>query len=133
MIVVDTSVLVNLLRGTPSAAADRLRSFEENDTPFLIPTLCAQEVLQGAADAREWRTLESYLSTQRLLPLESDWRVHRDASRIYFDCRRNGSTPRSLIDCLIAQQVLDADGVLLHDDRDYERIAAVRPLRSLRD
>jgi predicted nucleic acid-binding protein len=99
----------------------------------LIPTLCCQEVLQGAANAREWTLLESYLSTQRMLRLDGRWQVHRDAASIFFDCRRNGHTPRSVVDCLIAQQVLDIDGVLLHEDRDYERIRAVRPLRTMTD
>ena len=52
------------------------------------------------------------------------------ASRIFFDCRRQGVTLRSTIDCLIAQLVLEIDAVLLHDDIDFERIKSVRPLRT---
>jgi predicted nucleic acid-binding protein len=54
------------------------------------------------------------------------------AARIFFDCRRRGLTVRSAVDCLIAQLVLEVDGVLLHDDDDFERIRTVRPLRTLR-
>lgn len=131
MIVVDTSALVSLLRGDDSYGAVALRELEATGTPFLIPTLCCQEILQGAAEEREWDLLRAYLSTQRMLRLEGLWRVHEEAARIFFDCRRAGHTPRSLVDCLIAQQVLDIDGILLHEDRDYEKIRAVRPLRTM--
>jgi predicted nucleic acid-binding protein len=42
-------------------------------------------------------------------------------------------TVRSTVDCLIAQLVIDHAGILLHEDADFERIRAVRPLRTLRD
>jgi predicted nucleic acid-binding protein len=42
-------------------------------------------------------------------------------------------TVRSTVDCLIAQLVLDHAGILLHEDVDFERIRAVRPLRTFRD
>jgi predicted nucleic acid-binding protein len=93
--------------------------------------VCSQELLQGARDEREWRLLRDYLGTQRMLTANDPWAVHTSAARIYFDCRRRGITIRSTIDCWIAQLVLDADGALLHDDEDFERIAMVRPLRIL--
>lgn len=94
---------------------------------MLIPTLCCQELLQGAADESEWTLLQEYLSTQRLLPIAGAWDLHQKASRIFFDCRRAGETPRSVVDCLIAQQVLDIDGVLLHEDRERRAISRARP------
>ena len=76
--------------------------------------------------------LHEYLSTQRLLAPLDAWAAHREAARIYFDCRRVGLTVRSAVDCLVAQLVLDNSGILLHQDEDFERIRAVRPLRTLR-
>lgn len=58
--------------------------------------------------------------------------AHREAARIFFDCRRQGLTIRSSVDCLVAQLVLENDGILLHKDDDFERIAQVRPLRTAR-
>lgn len=131
MIVVDTSVLIAYLRGDRTPAAVSLHALETQGTPFAIPTICAQELLQGSCDEREWRSLRDHLSTQRLLDLRGGWMTHMQAARIFFDCRRQGLTVRSSVDCLIAQQVLDADGILLHDDEDYERIREVRPLQTL--
>ncbi len=131
MIVVDTSVLVDFLRGDLTAATSSLHELEERDTPFAIPLICCQELLQGARDEQEWRLLDEFLSTQRMLPAPKNWRTHREAARIFFDCRRRGVTVRSSVDCLIAQQVLEIDGVLLHDDTDFDRIAEIRPLRAI--
>jgi predicted nucleic acid-binding protein len=132
VIVVDTSVLVDLFRGRHTPAAERLREVERSGTPFAIPGVCCQELLQGAKDLRDWKLLLSYLETQALLFPADPWPSHVGAARMFFDCRRRGLTVRSSVDCLIAQLVLEVDGVLLHDDEDFERLKAVRPLRTLR-
>ena len=128
---VDTSVLVDFFRGSETPPAARLRRMEEENTPFYLPALCCQELLQGARDAKEWGLLLSYLETQRMLVPKSSWDSHVEAARIFFDGRRRGITLRSTLDCLIAQLVLEVDGILLHDDEDFERIRKIRPLRTL--
>jgi predicted nucleic acid-binding protein len=129
VIVVDTSVLVDLFRGADTPQVRLLEQLEQDRTPFALPAICCQELLQGALDASEWRLLEAYLATQELLSSADPWLTHREAARIYFDCRRKGLTPRSTVDCLVAQLVMENDGRLLHADADYERISRVRPLR----
>ena len=59
-------------------------------------------------------------------------KAHIAAARIYFDCRRRGSTVRSSLDCYIAAIALERGDELLHDDEDFEAIKRVRPLRTLR-
>jgi predicted nucleic acid-binding protein len=132
VILVDTSVLVPFLRGRRETAATRLLAgaLAEDVEVFLAP-IVVQEVLQGARDDREWRTLDAYLSSQSLVHPSDALTVHRQAARIYYDCRRRGLTVRSTIDCFIAQLALDHDLALLHDDRDYEVIRRVRPLKTL--
>ncbi|MBI3392208.1 MAG: PIN domain-containing protein [Nitrospirae bacterium] len=132
MIVVDTSVLIPFLKGSWSRPADRLREAERDKLPVGIPSICGQEVLQGARDPHEWSLLLETLSTQRILVPADQWQSHVDAARIFFDCRRKGITIRSTVDCLIAQIALECDGILLHDDEDFERIRKVRPLRTMR-
>ena len=41
-------------------------------------------------------------------------------------------TVSGVVDCLVAELVLQQGGTLLHDDDDYEMLARVRPLRLLR-
>jgi predicted nucleic acid-binding protein len=131
LIVVDSSVLIGFLRGHNSPATAKFQSLEEEGIPFALPAICYQEVLQGAKDEREWKLLSEYLGSQELLFAHDAFAAHRQAARIYFDCRRKGLTLRSSIDCLIAYLVLEEDGVLLHDDEDFERIRQVRPLKTL--
>lgn len=132
MIVVDSSVLIDLLQGRATPATDRLQDLENDRIPLSIPIVCLQEVLQGAKDEREWTLLSEYLESQDLLVPSDTVSTHREAARIYYDCRRKGLTIRSSADCSIAQLVMEHDGVLLHDDDDFDRIQQVRPLKTLR-
>ena len=132
MIVVDSSVLIGFLRGHSSPAIARFQELEKEEIPYLLPAICHQEVLQGAKDEREWKLLKEYLGAQELLLPKDPLNTHLDAARIFFDCRRKGLTIRSSADCFLAQLVLDVDGILVHDDGDFEDIAQVRPLKTLR-
>jgi predicted nucleic acid-binding protein len=131
LILVDSSALINLLRGIDSPAVKRLTRLEEEGVPFALPAVCYQEVLQGAKDEREWTLLSEYLGSQDLVVAEDPVSAHREAARIFFECRRKGLTVRSSTDCFIAQLALENDGLLLHDDDDFEKIRKVRPLRIL--
>ena len=133
MIVVDTSVLIGYLKGEASPAVNRLAQIEEDQIPYYIPVICFQELLQGARSKSEWRVLDDYLTSQRLLVPETPVELHREAGRIFFDGRRRGLTIRSTVDCLIAAQTLQAGATLLHDDSDFDHIAKLRPLKTLRD
>jgi predicted nucleic acid-binding protein len=130
LIIVDTSVLVDFFKGRATPAARRLEQLELEGIPFAIPGICCQELLPGARDAREWDVLLSYLETQNLLFPADPWQTHVEAARIIVDCRARGISLRGTIDCFIAQLVLEHDGVLLHSDKDFERVAEIRPLRA---
>ena len=131
MILVDTSVLLPFLRGRQTEATRLLVRALTDDVEVFLSSIIVQEVLQGARDDREWGALDAYLSSQALVHPADELAVHRQAARIYHECRRRGFTVRSTIDCFIAQLALDHDLALLHDDRDYEAISRVRPLKTL--
>lgn len=123
MIVVDTSVLINLFRGIQSLSTTKLKNLESGMAPFCIPALCCQELLQGAKNQKEWDLLHVYLSSQEILYPTSEFDTYKGAAKIYFDLWRKGLSIRSTIDCFIAQQVLELkNGVLLHDDHDFDHI-----------
>ena len=131
MILVDTSVLVPFLRGRQTEATRLLSGALADAVDVFLSPVIVQEILQGARDDREWRALDAYLSSQALVHPADGLAVHRQAARIYYDCRRRGFTVRSTIDCFIAQLALDHDLALLHDDQDYDAIRRVRPLKTL--
>ena len=129
MILIETSVLVTILRDGSGASARALLELA-GDREIVFTRLTELELLVGARDEKDWAQLRAYLSERKLLePGSQTW---ADAARIYFDLRRKGQTIRSLIDCCIAQVALDHDILLIHNDRDFEAIAELRPLKQQR-
>jgi hypothetical protein len=131
MILVDTSALLPYLKGKETAASVFLQRTLDEDVEIALTPWIAQEVIQGARDETEWRTLRRYLSSQRMIHLADQLRSHLEAARIYYECRRRGLTVRSSVDCIVAQTALEHKVPLLHGDRDYEAIQQVRPLKTL--
>jgi predicted nucleic acid-binding protein len=126
MNLVDTSVWIELLRDKTGTVKKAFQVIV-GDGPYLLCRFTQLELLQGAKDEREWRLLDEYLSAQYYLEAgESTW---KKAARIWFELRRKGWTVSSPIDCCIAQIALEADVFLLHRDRDFEKIAGIRPLK----
>jgi predicted nucleic acid-binding protein len=118
MIIVDTTVWVDYLRGTPSLYAEWLESnltVERLGLTDLI--LC--EVLQGVGTDAQFDAVQA-----ELLRFE----VHEtgtielavEAARHYRRLRAAGRTVRRTIDCLIATFCLVEGHTLLHNDRDYD-------------
>jgi hypothetical protein len=69
------------------------------------------------------------LARFRHLPVEG-LTDYEGAAAVHRSCRVQGNTPRSLVDCLIAAVAIREDARILHQDRDYDTIAAHTPLRS---
>ena len=128
MMLIDTTVLVDVLRDATGANARRLLTvLGSEDIAFARFT--ELEVLVGARDDAEWDSIRTYLASKSMLdPSEDSWSA---AARIYFDLRRSGRTVRKTIDCCIAQLAMERDLTLLHNDRDFETIATARPLKHL--
>ncbi|HEY4723930.1 MAG TPA: PIN domain-containing protein [Anaerolineae bacterium] len=125
MVLVDTSIWIDYVSARPGAAARRLDELAAAGTPFALTPVILQEILQGARSRHEFRRLRRNLLTQRFIfPLDPVG-SYVAASEIYFRCRRAGVTPRSTIDCLIAQIAVENQAALLHNDADFERIATV--------
>jgi predicted nucleic acid-binding protein len=131
MILVDTSALLPYLKGKETGASIFLERIFDEGVEIALTSWIAQEVIQGARDETEWRTLKRYLSSQRMIHLADPLQSHLEAARIYYECRRRGLTVRSSVDCLVAQTALEHGVALLHGDRDYDAIQQVRPLKTL--
>jgi predicted nucleic acid-binding protein len=129
MILIDTTVLVEVLRDKSGVNAERLLAvLGTEDVAFTRFT--ELKVLMGAKDEAEWNSIRQYLAARSLLdPSASSW---ADAARTYYDLRRAGRTVRSIVDCCIARMAIENDLTLLHNDRDFETIAAVRPFKHQR-
>jgi predicted nucleic acid-binding protein len=128
MLLIDTSVWISVFRDRSGQVRQKLETIIA-DREVLITRFTQIELLQGSLNEKEWTLLSTYLSTQEYIELTANsW---QEAARIYYDLRRRGLTVRSPIDCCIAQAALENNLLLIHNDRDFETIAQVRPLKHL--
>lgn len=128
MYLVDTSVWIDYIRGRDRPHVGFLRELLSNPVAVGISHQIYMEILQGARDTASFDRLRSYFSGQRFHSFGDMAAGHASAARIHVDCRRHGIPLRSAVDCLIAQCAIESGLVLLHHDRDFERIASVVPL-----
>ena len=129
MILVDTSVLIDFLKGFQTEGRDKFEVVLHRKIPFGITSFILQEVLQGAASEKEFLLLKKYLLSQKFYHPKDPVDSFARAARIYMDCRKQGITIRSTIDCIIVQTALEHDLFLLHNDNDFNVMAKVVPIK----
>ncbi len=128
MILVDTSVWIDFFNARPSDEAAYLTLCIAEARDLVIPGLVLTEILLGARNDTEVARISRVLSAFDLVP-ELERADYEQAAGLYRACRTHGMTPRSTIDCLIAQLCLKHGYELLARDRDFAAIAQVSPLR----
>lgn len=129
MLLVDTSVWVEYLRGTGSSTGAGLRAMIDEGADLAITDPVVMEVLAGARDERVLSQLETLVDGLTMLSVDPglDFRA---AATLYRTCRTRGQTVRRLVDCLIAAVALRHDVVLLHNDADFDVLAVHTPLQT---
>lgn len=125
MVLVDTSVWVEVFRKRPRLDLERLVDFD--DVVTCLPVV--QEVLQGFdAEGAFIRAREALTALPIVeVPLGRD--VFLQAVDLYRAARRQGVTVRSRTDCLIAVCALRNHLEVLHYDRDFDALAGISALR----
>lgn len=126
MILVDSTVWIDLLRNRETVPVSRLRILLDAGEATVAPVI-VQEVLQGAIDVAGFSKLHKYFGALPLSGVEHSLALHVAAGKLYARARWQGITPRSPHDCLIAATAVDGGLPLLHDDRDFEQLATVEP------
>jgi predicted nucleic acid-binding protein len=117
MILADTSVWMDYLRGEASWQAARLDALL-GEEELLLGDIILLEILQGFTTEAEARRVEALLEPVDTIEIGGR-ALAVEAARLYRALRRKGITVRSTIDTLIAARCL-ADGLtLLHGDRDF--------------
>lgn len=131
MIVVDTSVWVDVLRGAESPSASRCVELIEDGAPVALTDVILTEILQGIDSEREAALVERHMRAFPILRLESldDFSL---AAELYRSARRAGITIGKTIDCLIAAPCVRTGASLLHADADFDRLATCTQLKVFR-
>ena len=127
MILVDTSVWINYLRGVPAPETDKLDSLL-GSVPLAIGDLVLTEVLQGCPSQREFDEVRRFLGKMDLVVLGGA-DVAVEAARNYRKLRDLGITVRKTIDTIIASRCIYSGYFLLHCDRDFDPFAKHLGLR----
>jgi hypothetical protein len=118
MVIIDTTVWIDYLRGTDNRETLWLDS-ELTRQRFGLTDLILCEVLQGVRDPSTFRQVRHELLTFNLFETGGkDLAI--DSANNYRKLREQGYTVRRTIDCLIATFCMQAGHELLHRDRDFD-------------
>jgi predicted nucleic acid-binding protein len=126
MTLIDSSAWIAYLREADAPVVGALdRSLAEMSA--LTCGVVEMEVLAGARSAVHLSDLERLLGiAQRREVTDDDF---GRAAELYRLCRQQGITIRSMNDCLLAAVALRLGVEILHDDRDFDRLAEVTGVR----
>ncbi len=127
MILVDTSVLIDYLKGSDSLSVSAMDEILNKKIPFGINVNIYQEVLQGAKTEKEFFLLKEYLETIPFYELKLGLESYEKAAFMNYKCRKAGVTIRSTIDLIIARTAIENDIFLFHNDKDFDHINQVFP------
>lgn len=125
MILLDTSVLIDYLKGIDNPESAALDRIIDKGIPFGICAFVFQETLQGAWDLSEYERLREYLGSLVFHELRNGIGSYEKAALINVKCRKAGLAVRSTIDLLIAEIAIENGLELLHRDNDFRNIADV--------
>jgi predicted nucleic acid-binding protein len=124
LLLVDTSVWIEYLRGTGSPAARELsRLLRQRPDDVALTDPVAMELLAGARSATLPR-LEHLVAGLPVLSVEPALDFPA-AAAAYRAARAGGQTVRSLVDCLIAAVAVRRGVGLLHRDGDFDVLGRV--------
>lgn len=129
-VLVDTSVWINFFKGNSTNSSLYLK---QNLSNILIATcpIIMQEVLQGIKSDKDFIKINTFF--EDTIHLTGDqYELSINAAKLYRRLRRNGITIRKPNDCLIAAYALKNKISLLHDDKDFENIAANSELKIIK-
>lgn len=128
MIVVDTSVWVDVLNDNETKAARRCVELIEAGEPIALTDVVFTEILQGLRSEEEAQLVEEHLRAFPVLRLDGleDLAL---AAELYRSARRAGLTIRKTLDCLIAAPCVRTGAPLLHADADFDCLATCTSLR----
>lgn len=126
MVLLDTSFLVDLLRGK-DAALDKMHQMRQQGVSFGTTAITAMELFHGAlrSSRKQEDMAEVNRLLQRMLVLEFDDEIAVVAAALLFDLERHG-TVIGIADTLIAASAIFTDEPLLTKDRHFQRIPDIK-------
>ncbi|NIQ02847.1 MAG: PIN domain-containing protein [Nitrospinaceae bacterium] len=128
MILADTSVWIDFLKGVNSAHRRALHRLIAEEEDLCLTEIILTEVLQGIRDDKDHQKVKTLLLEFPIYQPKGTG-TYLQAADIYRRCRKQGKTVRSTVDCILAAICLEHDLILLHKDRDFDRIQSGTDLK----
>ena len=124
MILVDTSVIIDSFKGLKNDKVELFRKILIYKIDYGISAYTYQEILQGARDEHEFNRLKKYLTFTRVYLLPETIETYEKSARMFFDLRRQGISPRNILDIRIALTAIENGLRLLHNDKDFDMMSS---------
>ena len=125
MVLIDTSVLIPILKDAKTAETQKFEEIVERGIPYGICDFVYQELLQGVRTENQFDLLKQYLDTQRFYNLREGRESYANAAKMFYKCQKAGITIRKSVDLLIAQIAIENNLKLLHNDKDFTQLMNV--------
>jgi len=127
MVLVDTTVWIDFFADRNEPHVAMLQELIENEEDVSLCGVILAEVLQGIRSDADFAKTKEYFDDLIFLPMRQATFLR--AAEVYRSLRKKGITIRKPVDCMIASVAIEYDIHLLHNDRDFDRIAKHSKLR----
>ncbi|MBC8526861.1 MAG: PIN domain-containing protein [Candidatus Cloacimonetes bacterium] len=122
MVVVDTSVWVDYFKNKENSKTKLLEKILSSNKQIVLPGIIYVEILQGIKTDKKFNGAKEILDDFIFFPMDNK-ETYLKSIEIYRTCRKNGTTIRKTVDCLIASVVLENNFEFLHNDKDFDSIS----------
>jgi len=126
MILVDTTVWIDLFNGQRTPQIRRLENLISDRADLCTCGVILTEVLQGIRNETEYQRTKEVLLGLLYLPMNQS--TYIQSANVFRKLRSEGITIRKPIDCMIASVSMENEAALLHNDKDFNFIAQAFPL-----
>lgn len=86
MVLIDTSVLIPILKDAKTAETQKFEEIVESGVPYGICNFVYQELLQGVRTENQFDLLKQYLDTQRFYNLREGRESYANAAKMFYKC-----------------------------------------------
>jgi predicted nucleic acid-binding protein len=131
MILVDTSVWIDYFNGVQTWQVEALDSILSEEL-VLVGDIILAEILQGFDKDSDYKKAKEALEPFECIDLGGKKLAIKTASNFRF-LRSKGVTIRKTVDMLIGTWCIESEVELLHNDKDFDRIALHLPLKVIRN
>ena len=130
MTLVDTTVWIDFFRGRDTSEVRELERLMVAGDDICLCGVILTEVLQGIREAKAYDKTLAIFDSFQFLPMTR--KIFIGGARIYREARSKGLTIRNAVDCMIAAVAIEHGIPLLHNDRDFDAIASLGELKTVR-